>query len=185
MNWDHRKEMFLLFYHWLLTSDPGLAPSTAFTDDFQNLENTINRFLPTLIPVQQLDATTPDDKHAFLTNHTLAHGAIIHLYYPFGTEDPASYEKSLRSARSIVSIIKHLSEVDFDFLDPIIGVRSFLGSPQTIQLNSLSLLALLGHRRRYFDPRTWWYWGIMASDEHRRYSRRNRYSIICLDQLER
>ncbi|KIM78836.1 hypothetical protein PILCRDRAFT_576092 [Piloderma croceum F 1598] len=104
MNWDHR-----------------LAPSTAFTDDFQNLEHTITRFVPTLIPVQQLDATTPQNKHAFLTNHTLAHAAIIHLYYPFGTEDPTSYEKCLRAARSIVTVIKHISEVDFDFLDPIIG----------------------------------------------------------------
>ena len=107
-----------------LPQGTGLAPSTAFTDDFQNLEHTITRFVPTLIPVQQLDATTPQVKHAFLTNHTLAHAAIIHLYYPFGTEDPASYEKCLRAARSIVTVIKHLSEVDFDFLDPIIGVRS-------------------------------------------------------------
>jgi hypothetical protein len=124
MNWDHRKRPSYLLSGICLPRGTGLAPSTAFTDDFQNLEHTITRFVPTLIPVQQLDATTPQVKHAFLTNHTLAHAAIIHLYYTFGTEDPASYEKCLRAARSIVTTIKHLSEVDFDFLDPIIGVRS-------------------------------------------------------------
>jgi hypothetical protein len=104
MNWDHR-----------------LAPSTAFTDDFQTLEHTVARFVLTLIPVQQLEAARADVKHAFITTHTLAHTAILHLYYPFGTQDPASYEKCLRAARSIVTIIKHLSDVDFDFLDPIVG----------------------------------------------------------------
>jgi hypothetical protein len=127
MNWDHRKNSLLLSNARVLNQRyaTGLAPSTAFTDDFQNLEHTITRFVPTLIPVQQLDATSPQNKHAFLTNHTLAHAAIIHLYYPFGTEDPTSYEKCLRAARSIVTVINHLSEVDYDFLDPIIGVWLF------------------------------------------------------------
>jgi hypothetical protein len=123
MNWDHRKTLSSrrgIFVY----PKTGLAPSTAFTDDFQNLEHTITRFVPTLIPVQQLDATTPQNKHALLINHTLAHAAIIHLYYPFGAEDPPSYEKCLRAARSIVTVIKHTSEVDYDFLDPIIGVSS-------------------------------------------------------------
>lgn len=86
------------------------------------------------MPVQQLEATLPEQKHAFLTNHTLAHAAIIHLYYPFGTEDPTSYEKCLRAARTIVTIIKHLSEVDFEFLDPVIGV-SRLASPTEYLIN--------------------------------------------------
>lgn len=138
----------------MLTEGIGLAPSTAFTDDFQNLENTILRFVPTLVPVQQLDALTPQIKHAFVTNHTLAHSAIIHLYYPFGTEDPSSYEKCLRAARSIMTVVKSLSDVDFDFLDPIIGVRPqlciFLS--HWANFSSPLLLALLGHSCRHSDP---------------------------------
>lgn len=122
MNWDHREHK-CYFTNCLLIYRIGLAPLTAFTDDFQTLEHTITRFIPTLIPVQQLDAARPEDRHTFLVSHTLAHTAILHLYYPFGTQDPPSYEKCLRAARSIVTIIKHLLDIDFDFLDPIIGVR--------------------------------------------------------------
>jgi hypothetical protein len=100
----------------------ALATSNAFTDDFQTLEHTIARFIPTLIPVHQLDATVPDQKHAYIAIHTLAHAAMINLYYPFGAEDPVSYEKCLRAARFCVSIIKHIADSDYEFLDPIIGV---------------------------------------------------------------
>ena len=126
-------------------------PPTAYTDDFQNLELTITRFIPTLVPVQQLEATLPEQKHAFLTNHTLAHAAVVHLYYPFGTEDPTSYQKCLRAARAIVTIIKHLSEVDFEFLDPIIGVSRF-ASQVEFSIHRITL-ALLGHRWGYSDTR--------------------------------
>lgn len=47
---------------------------------------------------------------------------MIHLYYPFGAEDPVSYEKCLQAARFCVSIIKHIADSDYEFLDPIIGV---------------------------------------------------------------
>lgn len=93
-------------------------------DDFQTLEHMIARFLSTLIPVHQLDATTPDDKHAYLTIHTLAHAATIHLYYPFGHEDPVAYDKCLRAARCCASITKHISDAEYDFLDPILGVSA-------------------------------------------------------------
>jgi hypothetical protein len=147
--------LIILYIARIFTQGTGLAPSTAFTDDFQNLEHTITRFVPTLIPVQQLDATTPQNKHAFLTNHTLAHAAIIHLYYPFGTEDPTSYEKCLRAARSIVTVIKHISEVDFDFLDPVIGVSPHICWVFDHPADSCrSLSALLGCCCRYFDPGT-------------------------------
>ncbi|KAH7912432.1 hypothetical protein BJ138DRAFT_1004480 [Hygrophoropsis aurantiaca] len=101
--------------------DQPLALSSAFTDDFQHLEHTIARFLPTLIPAHQLDAIMPHDKHAFLTTHTLAHAAMIHLYYPLGQDDPVSYDKCLTAARCCVSIIKHIADTDYDFLDPIVG----------------------------------------------------------------
>ncbi|EGO00414.1 hypothetical protein SERLA73DRAFT_73137 [Serpula lacrymans var. lacrymans S7.3] len=101
--------------------DKRLSLSSAFTDDFQTLEHTITRFIPNLIPVHQLDATMPDDKHAFLVIHTLAHAAMIHLYYSFGHDDPVSYGKCLQAARSCVSVIKHIAEPDYEFLDPIMG----------------------------------------------------------------
>lgn len=125
-NWDQRRQLVPASY--LHTSDDyaALTLSSAFMDDFQTLEHTTARFLSTLIPVHQLDATIPDDKHAYLATHTLAHVAIIHLYYPFGHEDPVAYEKCLRAARCCVSITKHIAEAEYDFLDPILGVSLLL-----------------------------------------------------------
>ncbi|KAG1806069.1 uncharacterized protein BJ212DRAFT_1485989 [Suillus subaureus] len=113
--------LFERAHHLASTWDQPLAMSSAFTDDFQTLEHTIAHFIPTLIPVHQLDATVPDEKHAYIVTHTLAHAAMINLYYPFGAEDPISYDKCLRAARCLVSIIKHIADADYEFLDPIIG----------------------------------------------------------------
>jgi hypothetical protein len=67
-----------------------------------------------------------EDKHTLLIVHSLAQAAMIHLYYRFGNDDPASYEKALRAARACVGIIKHIADADFDLLDPIIGVLFLL-----------------------------------------------------------
>lgn len=98
-----------------------LSDSHALGDEFLALEHTISRFLTTLIPVHQLDGTIPDEKHALIVIHTIAHAAMIHLHYRFAPEDPLSHEKCLRAASACVTVIKHISETDFDFLDPIIG----------------------------------------------------------------
>ncbi|OJA14047.1 hypothetical protein AZE42_05218 [Rhizopogon vesiculosus] len=113
--------LFERAHHLASTWDQPLATPSVFTDDFQTLEHMIARFIPTLIPVHQLDATVPDQKHTYIAIHTLAHAAMIHLYFPFGAEDPVSYEKCLRAARFCVSIIKHIADSDYEFLDPIIG----------------------------------------------------------------
>ncbi|KZT29098.1 hypothetical protein NEOLEDRAFT_1128652 [Neolentinus lepideus HHB14362 ss-1] len=98
-----------------------LSNSNALRDEFLALEHTISRFLTTLIPVQQLDGTIPDEKHALIVIHTLAHAATIHLHYRFGQDDLISHDKCLRAASAVVIVIKHISEADFEFLDPIIG----------------------------------------------------------------
>ncbi|KIJ18475.1 hypothetical protein PAXINDRAFT_167077 [Paxillus involutus ATCC 200175] len=113
--------LFQHAYHLALNWDRALVLSSTFTDDFQHVEHTITRFLTTLIPVHQLEASMPDDKHAYITIHTLAHAATIHLYYLFGHEDPVAHEKCLRAARCCVAIVKHIADSEYEFLDPIIG----------------------------------------------------------------
>ncbi|KIK92261.1 hypothetical protein PAXRUDRAFT_147693 [Paxillus rubicundulus Ve08.2h10] len=113
--------LFQHAYHLALNWDRPLVLSSTFTDDFQHVEHTITRFLSTLIPVHQLEASIPDDKHAYITIHTLAHAATIHLYYIFGHEDPVAHEKCLRAARCCVTIVKHIADPEYEFLDPIIG----------------------------------------------------------------
>lgn len=121
-NWDQRRRLVPAGYLHSSDDHAALSLSSAFMDDFQTLEHMTARFLSTLIPVHQLDATMPDDKHAYLAIHTLAHVAMIHLYYSFGHEDPVAYDKCLRAARCCVSITKHIAETEYDFLDPILGV---------------------------------------------------------------
>lgn len=112
----------------------------------------IARFIPTLIPVHQLDATVPEQKHAYIATHTLAHAAMINLYYPFGAEDPVSHGKCLRAARFCVSIIKHIADSDYEFLDPIIGVSVF--NSLCRPTNDDFVPAVLDKRSGHVDSRT-------------------------------
>jgi hypothetical protein len=98
-----------------------MASPSAFVEEVAALELAIERFIPTLIPVHQLDTTLPGDKYILIAAHTLAHTALVHLYRRFARDDPICYEKSLRSARAVVGIIEQLVESDYGFLDPILG----------------------------------------------------------------
>lgn len=67
----------------------------------------------------------PDDKYTLYMIHSLTHTAMIRLHQPFITDDQVSREKSLRAARSVTLVTKHISDADFDYLDPLMGVSSF------------------------------------------------------------
>ncbi|KAF8627219.1 hypothetical protein AX15_004481 [Amanita polypyramis BW_CC] len=90
--------------------------------DVQPLEHSIAHFLSTLVNLEQLDTVSVEDKFSLLTTHTLAHTAMIQLYRSFSSDDAVSFEKCARAARSCIIIIKQLTDQDFSFLDPIIGV---------------------------------------------------------------
>lgn len=55
--------------------------------------------------------------------HTLAHVSIIQLHHPFAQKNPASHSKCLRAAETVVHMIRRIPDIEFQFLDPIIGVR--------------------------------------------------------------
>lgn len=99
-----------------------MSPSHTLREEVQALENTINQFIPTLIPVHQLNVTLPEDKCLLIVAHTLAHGAVIRLHRQFAQEDSTSFNKCSRAARACLSVIKHIADQDFDFLDPIVAV---------------------------------------------------------------
>lgn len=65
----------------------------------------------------------PEDKFTLLVVHSLAHASMIQLYLPFLQNDDASLEKCLRAAHSLSLVTKHIADLDFDFLDPVVGVR--------------------------------------------------------------
>ncbi|OCH91680.1 hypothetical protein OBBRIDRAFT_825183 [Obba rivulosa] len=95
--------------------------TTRFTDNLRGFEQTLSRFTTTLLPLHQLGAAMPEDKFTLITVHSLVHAAMINLHTPFTEEVPASREKCGRAARALVMIIKHITDIDYEFLDPLIG----------------------------------------------------------------
>ncbi|PPQ68192.1 hypothetical protein CVT25_015024 [Psilocybe cyanescens] len=95
--------------------------TTSVNEEMRALEHTITLFLSTLIPMDQLDAVLPEERHSLIMAHTLAHCATIYLFRPFALDDAMCFDKSSRASRACISVIKRLSDRDFAFLDPIIG----------------------------------------------------------------
>lgn len=106
----------------------GIKPSEAYLEEIQSLELIIAGFMSTLPPVQQLGIASAEDRPILVATHTLAHAAMIHLYQPFASDDPVSYDKCSQAARACGEVITQIMDSDFAFLDPILGV-SFHVSP--------------------------------------------------------
>jgi hypothetical protein len=66
----------------------------------------------------------PDEKHGLIVTYSLAHTAMIHLHRTFALSDAVSFEKCSQASRACISVVKHISDGDFAFLEPIIGVRT-------------------------------------------------------------
>jgi hypothetical protein len=103
-NWDQRTS---------LTSN--------FHDDVQAFESVINQFTPTLVPLYQVNGLSVEEKSTLITAHTLVQAAIIQLYRRFSRDDMMSYDKCVNAAKGIVSVMKHVSDTDYPYLDPIVG----------------------------------------------------------------
>jgi len=101
--------------------DPRLKPPSTLIEEIQALETAIAQFIATLVPLDQLDAVTLEDKHTLIAAHTLAHTASIQLYRPFTQDGPITFDKCSRAARACVAVIEHITEQDFGLVDPIIG----------------------------------------------------------------
>ncbi|KAJ7782518.1 hypothetical protein DFH07DRAFT_324892 [Mycena maculata] len=96
------------------------APSEP-SDAFQALDLTISAFISTLPPLHQLPSTGSEEKPILITVHTLAHAATIHLHQRLAPTHAVSYDKCSHAARACSTIITHITDSDFAFLDPILG----------------------------------------------------------------
>lgn len=115
-----------------LSTNWGLRPSQTHSSsppsnpvqDFQSLEQTISRFLTTLLPPHQLGAALPDeDRRNHLMVHTVAHAALVQLHLRFAREgEVQSLEKCLRAARGASQLARLFTDEDYEFLDPAFGV---------------------------------------------------------------
>lgn len=89
------------------------------------VEDSINRFIVSLIPVHQIGALHASDKLNMIVVHTLAQAALIRLFYLRAEVDQLWSEKCILAARGMLLIIGQVSEMDIEFLDPIVGVSTF------------------------------------------------------------
>jgi hypothetical protein len=89
------------------------------------VEDSINRFIVGLIPVHQIGALHASDKHNMIVVHTLAQAALIRLFYLRAEVDQLWSEKCILAARGMLLIISQVSDMDIEFLDPIVGVSVF------------------------------------------------------------
>lgn len=101
---------------------PGSLASGSFSENFGAFEHSIMRFTTTLLPLHQVGGAIPEDKYALIVIHSLAHASMIRLHAPFMRDDGVSREKAIRAARSLIHVTKLITDADFEFLDPVIGV---------------------------------------------------------------
>lgn len=127
--------LFLFAFHFTrVVSAAGVALTQISEQDTLSVEDSINRFIASIIPVHQMGAIHASDRHNLIVVHTLAQAALIRLYYLRGEVDQLWNEKCLLAARGILLVIGQVADMDLEFLDPIVGVRS----AETCQFSSLT-----------------------------------------------
>jgi len=89
--------------------------------DTLSVEDSINRFITSIIPVHQMGAIHASDRHNLIVVHTLVQAALIRLYYLRGEVDQLWNEKCLHAARGMLLVIGQVADMDLEFLDPIVG----------------------------------------------------------------
>lgn len=113
-----------------------LALTESVDDESQALENTIQRFTASLLPLHQLNGTLAESKHSLIVVHTLAQAALVRLHYRFSENNHLRHEKCLQAARACLLIIRHIGDADYDYLDPIIG--SCWGSAASVLVREIA-----------------------------------------------
>jgi hypothetical protein len=106
-----------------VASAAGVGLTQLSEQDALSVEDSITRFIASLIPVHQLAALHTSDKHHLIVVHTLAQAALIRLFYHRAEVDQLWNEKCVLAARGMLLVISQVSDMDIEFLDPIVGVR--------------------------------------------------------------
>lgn len=105
-----------------VASAAGVALTQLSEQETLAVEDSINRFTTSVIPVHQMGAVHASDRHNLIVVHSLVQAALIRLYYLRGEVDQLWNEKCLLAARGMLLVIGQVSDIDIEFLDPIVGV---------------------------------------------------------------
>jgi hypothetical protein len=122
-----RKLVISAFHFTRVASAAGVALTQLSEQDTLAVEDSINRFIASVMPVHQLGAVHTSDRHSLIVVHTLAQAALIRLYYLRGEVDQLWNEKCLLAARGMLLVIGQVTDMDVEFLDPIVGVSVSYG----------------------------------------------------------
>jgi hypothetical protein len=108
-----------------LSSSFGTSAQTAdqFWIDFQTVDAAISRLSVSVPPARVAESGSPAPRidHSLFVVHGLLHAATIQLHSPFALKDQASQQKSTAVATVATAMIHDLDEMDYPFLDPIMG----------------------------------------------------------------
>jgi hypothetical protein len=117
-----RRLLVSAFHFTRVGSAAGVALTQLSEQDTMAVEDSINRFIASIMPAHQMGAVHASDRHNLIVVHTLAQAALIRLYYLRGQVDQLWTDKCLLAARGMLLIIGQVSDMDIEFLDPIVGV---------------------------------------------------------------
>ncbi|KAI0301047.1 hypothetical protein B0F90DRAFT_1911982 [Multifurca ochricompacta] len=132
------RSFFLFKTRFVFVSTASATLTQLSEQDMLAVEDSITRFIASLIPVHQMGALHVGDKHNLIVVHALAQAALIRLYYLRAEVDQLWSEKCMHAARGMLSIIGQVSDMDIELLDPIVG------SCQVLWVADWGLVVLLG-----------------------------------------
>jgi hypothetical protein len=136
-------------------SAAGVALTQLSEQDTLAVEDSINRFIASIVPVHQMGAVHTTDRHNLIVVHTLAQAALIRLYYLRAQVDQLWNEKCLLAARGMLLVIGQVSDMDIEFLDPIVGVGVLV--PEILSI-AYSRYRAAGHQLPTFSFVRWHRW---------------------------
>jgi hypothetical protein len=131
------------FHFTRVGSAAGVALTQLSEQDTLAVEDSINRFIASVMPVHQMGAVHTSDRHNLIVVHTLAQAALIRLYYLRGEVDQLWNEKCLLAARGMLLVIGQVTDMDIEFLDPTVGVSvAWFSNPFWLLTRNVELLGV-------------------------------------------
>lgn len=105
---------------------PDKVPDAAFWDEFQSIESCVSRCFATLtsVPPRGTNLNGLSVRCSLVFVHTALLVCIILLHHALAVENADSRNKSLNAANQAVMMIGEVSDSEFEFLDPLLGVRT-------------------------------------------------------------
>ena len=98
-----------------------------FWNEHRSLDMSLSQFAANLPPFSSSglfhDQSAVSDVE-LASIHIMMHAATIHLHRDFLEIISASYQRCLAAANAMTSIIRELSDGDYDYLDPIVSVST-------------------------------------------------------------